>query len=1088
MGWFFLLLILAVLLAPLVWAMFRVSRMRFEDPSGEIVGVDQVPEDVLLKLKRQVEPLIGSGFEYLGMRLERRGEGDYWQTFLQSAGGMVWAVAEEGHDSMQGRQVSLLSFDGEGSVALTRDGEGIFGAEEAGVEIQCQAYESALAQAESHAALLVKTDMSVVPVEPEDFLSRYQRLAHHRLDSFFDKEWLVESAEKEFQVPLAKLPLVALSWLKFGWSERARNKANVSWLLESKIVESVEPELKPEVESESFSEEARAEAVPVLKESLMAAEEQEESLSLMDEVAEPAERSESLEPVPVVGEVASGLDEATLPRATFTASAKTTEGTLVAAMPIGAAAAGEVLPSLVADAGVKALTDEMALVTDEESTKQDPVVLKDEILSGEVLTETKDKTLAEKALNDAEEKALSKNAFAEDALADEIVAPDPEVDSRPPIPEEDGLPRDMALYQKQSSQKSWAYWFGGFASRTLLFVTLFAFAVWMAQTAGWGLQIVLFGFIALLVHEAGHAILMLLQRSWDWSQFLIPFPRAMKAKQWPVKGGWGELLTILAGPVPGLVFGWAVVTGNFLNGGGSDLLLDFAVAAIVVNGVTLLPFLPLDGGRLLDLAFLRKAPQLRTVSLVFLGLALLALAFVGGGLLVGLLAILAWAGIPSSLRRSKLLPWFRANAKDVPEQQVLTAFSISRERSQRKSFRGAGGIAKLDELMGLAHAKSLGFFGAALVVIVFFLAAVAPLALSGPSVASSLQKTFDLRERTSAQAQEFLGELRPVRAGISANPEKEAEKEADALADLSSWQDRLARNPTDPAAVFSNELELNAARGMNWRMAAHWIAESPEDRHFVARAAAKSLHLQAIQAADNGDEKQAFRDLSVALRVIIECEPRHSLEAWVAWFELEREVIEEVEDVSSRYSIDDSYVKWYESALAQCPRPTPKKIAGLLLVDTQDLESLAKGFSFDRVLTSSKALPPGQRFVATLKGVGDIVSVEELEEKESVAHSFADASSLSDAIQQLQANNRLPIGIDDSLHRIGNHFLNRQIAISALKVKRVGMQGATAELAQLRKDYGYTARLDQTNDRKSLKLSRLDPAGELIEREWLLQQ
>ena len=34
----------------------------------------------------------------------------------------------------------------------------------------------------------------------------------------------------------------------------------------------------------------------------------------------------------------------------------------------------------------------------------------------------------------------------------------------------------------------------------------------------------------------------------------------------------------------------------------SDQMLDFALSAVVVNSVTLLPFLPLDGGRLLDLA------------------------------------------------------------------------------------------------------------------------------------------------------------------------------------------------------------------------------------------------------------------------------------------------------------------------------------------------------------------------------------------------------------------------------------------------------------------------------------------------------
>ena len=76
----------------------------------------------------------------------------------------------------------------------------------------------------------------------------------------------------------------------------------------------------------------------------------------------------------------------------------------------------------------------------------------------------------------------------------------------------------------------------------------------------------------------------------------------------------------------------------------------------------------------------------------------------------------------------------------------------------------------------------------------------------------------------------------------------------------------------------------------------------------------------------------------------------------------------------------------------------------------------------------------------------------------------------------------------DALERIENNHSFRQIAIAALKVKRVGMQGAAQELAQLNDDYGFSSRLDETGERKSLKLSRVTPTGDVVEMEWLLRQ
>ena len=221
-----------------------------------------------------------------------------------------------------------------------------------------------------------------------------------------------------------------------------------------------------------------------------------------------------------------------------------------------------------------------------------------------------------------------------------------------------------------------------------------------------------------------------------------------------------------------------------------------------------------------------------------------------------------------------------------------------------------------------------------------------------------------------------------------AQSEQDSLARADALADLESWRERLAKAPEHPEKVFGNQLELDAARAMKWRVAAHWIAEKPRERQLVARGAVKALRLEAIRSADSGDQMQAFRDLSFALRILIECEPRDSLDSWVSWLNLERDVIEEVEDVSSRYELADAHVQWYENALARSPSATPRKLAGLILTESQGVESLVEGLDMSRLLPSSQEEGVGRRFLSVLKSAGNVVSVAELAREASVCRSI----------------------------------------------------------------------------------------------------
>lgn len=999
MWWIFLLLIIVSLLAPLIWAMFRVSKLRFADARGQVIAPEQVPTEVLLRLKNQVDPLVGLGFEYLGMRSEERGGHSYWQVFLSSAGGMVWAVAEE-NDQGKGRRVSLLSFGSNGQVAITRDGDEAFGEEEPEA-LRCQkSFGSALEQAEAHAALLTDEMVPVAALDPESFLNRYERLGTQSLDALFEKGWLQETSGSYLKVSVGRLPVAALAWVRHQRQLRKRKKEGTSWLLESNVA--------ADIETGSEREEQLAE---------------------------------------------STLSNSHAPKE------------LDSAMPVTALTEEELPESL----GESAVLEELADLGEEEMAS----------LAGQI------QALPVGPIDKVVEEAVSEQGEEKPALE---VAEEIEAEDSIRIPEEDGLARDLALYQKQASQKSWSYWLAGFGGRALFFVSILLFALWMVVNGTWGLGIVCLGISALLAHEAGHALVMLARRSWDWSFFVFPVPHPMSAQRWQVKGGWGEFVTILAGPLPGLVFGWVILFRAYLGQPVSDLMLDAALAAVVVNSVTLLPFLPLDGGRLLDLAFLRRIPQLRGFGLVVTGLAFCVLAFLWKSPIAGTLGLLMWFGIPAARRKSKLLPWFRANSKEESDERVTTAYAIVREHSRRKSFNGVFGIARLDEFMGLGQAKPLGVAGGIIALFILALTALAPLAIPAVGLARNGQDWFEAQSQAEGLALEYLGPLRPVKE--SENSEKAKEMREDAFWNLESWQTGLSAQLGQPQKVFADDEILNEVRTMNWRLAAHWISDSPQERQIVAREAALALRREAMVAADNGEGMQSFRDLSVALRIIIECEPRSSLDSWVSWLELEREILKEVEDVSSRYALADTYSKWFEGALSQCPRPNGKKFAGLILAESEGYDSLLSEVWSGSVFKSGSEEEGGvgRRFLSKLQRIGEVVSAEPLQKRIQLAQAISSASTLKDIATAAKSLDELTPSLEESFSRVENNSAFRQIALSGLKVKRLGMDGARTELAKLREDFGYQARVDTMGERESLKLSRLTPAGEVVEMEWLLQQ
>jgi Zn-dependent protease len=130
----------------------------------------------------------------------------------------------------------------------------------------------------------------------------------------------------------------------------------------------------------------------------------------------------------------------------------------------------------------------------------------------------------------------------------------------------------------------------------------------------------------LLFHELGHFAGMRLFNYQDVRMFFIPLFGAAVAGRSRSVEGYKEAIVILLGPLPGILLG--AVLGVAAIAYESELLYSAATLLLIINGFNLLPFLPLDGGRLLHLVLFSRQAWLEAVFRIVTG---------------GLLALCGWA-------------------------------------------------------------------------------------------------------------------------------------------------------------------------------------------------------------------------------------------------------------------------------------------------------------------------------------------------------------------------------------------------------------------------------------------------------------
>ena len=182
-------------------------------------------------------------------------------------------------------------------------------------------------------------------------------------------------------------------------------------------------------------------------------------------------------------------------------------------------------------------------------------------------------------------------------------------------------PRVLAEIDRiQNKKASWTSTLVLLAVSAAIFVALGAFR-WSWETVAIILGVLFF-------HEMGHYVAMRAFNYQNLRMFFIPLlGAAVSGRNYNVKG-WQKVIVSLAGPLPGILVG--ALLGIFAIATGESWAIKIALMALLLNGINLLPILPLDGGWVMHTIVFCRRLWLEGVFYVLAGAIMIAYRLAGG--------------------------------------------------------------------------------------------------------------------------------------------------------------------------------------------------------------------------------------------------------------------------------------------------------------------------------------------------------------------------------------------------------------------------------------------------------------------------
>ena len=199
----------------------------------------------------------------------------------------------------------------------------------------------------------------------------------------------------------------------------------------------------------------------------------------------------------------------------------------------------------------------------------------------------------------------------------------------------------------------------------------------------WGITFALVIAAVIAVHEAGHWAAMRLARFRDVQVFFVPgFGGATSGEKHDARP-LTHLAVYLAGPVPGLLLALGVMAWMMSGQAGEGawwyaLLAVTMTVTLLINLVNLLPVMPLDGGRVVDLFVLARLPWLRFAFTASSALLIGWSGFASDAAIVQGFSLLLLLGLPHHYRVARVASGLRRGRHQAPLANVPFAQAAER--------------------------------------------------------------------------------------------------------------------------------------------------------------------------------------------------------------------------------------------------------------------------------------------------------------------------------------------------------------------------------------------------------------------------
>jgi Zn-dependent protease len=437
------------------------------------------------------------------------------------------------------------------------------------------------------------------------------------------------------------------------------------------------------------------------------------------------------------------------------------------------------------------------------------------------------------------------------------------------------------------------------------------------------------------LHEAGHWLPMRLFGYRGIPPLFIPFTGATERGRKLHAPAWQQLVVALGGPLPGLIAGLAMLAHGYFRPDTPLWLLDAAGMAVALNALHLLPVLPMDGGKIIDLLVFRDLPLLRPFFTVTASISAFAAAMVLKSRVLKHIAMAMLGGVIWDVRTiqvvrgARKLPW----AGEVNDEgEALRRIFRGLRQEGHGSFIGSDGWHKkiealLMEVMRKRPNLATRFAGGGLLLtagampsLLFVGVLLGPVLGDAGRMVRTVEHVSEFRKIYPRENRTLSAEDRLTLTELAADTEKAPDGTPTPNLD----------RPRDVAVALASALGPRVDK-VDWQKATIASRTNVISAHVLPIWVEVQVRQLELSAADNRGP-ETVRRAEVLLHLFSEIEPATSYERREAFTQAELRVLSIVEREAGAGRLDGMSLGRLDERISERNVAPVPEVEGLLLV------------------------------------------------------------------------------------------------------------------------------------------------------------